>query len=179
MMHIATDASTKPDLPTQKRLAVFWAATIVALALHNAEEWLLGLTGWIAAHPWMPGRSLHGDQEQFGLALVIVTAAVLTVAVIAVLTRAKWSAETLVCVAYALIANAGGHLVISVASWSLMPGVLSGILILLPLGVIIVRTLPPVRWTMSTTVMTVIAAVAIVIGALLVAAVLAPILSAL
>ncbi|MGL3150519.1 HXXEE domain-containing protein [Microbacterium sp. A82] len=178
MVQNVDSAGTKPELPTQTRLAALWAATIVALALHNAEEWLLGLTGWIAAHPWMPGRSLHGDQAQFGLALLLVTAAVVTIAVIAVSTRAEWSAEALACVAYALLINAGSHLVISVASWSLMPGVISGLFILLPLGLIIVRTLPPVRWTVSTVVMTVIAAVAIVMGSLLIAATLAPIISA-
>lgn len=90
--------------------------TIIAVALHNAEEWLLGMTGWVAAHPWMPGRFLHGNQQQFGLALVIVTVAVLVIGVIAVSTRARWSAETLVCIeleaAYpridVLANNAGG-----------------------------------------------------------------------
>ncbi|WP_169513974.1 HXXEE domain-containing protein [Agromyces subbeticus] len=149
------------------------------MAVHNAEEWLLGMTGWVAARPWMPGRFLHGDQQQFGVALVIVTAAVLTIGVIAVSTRAKWSAETLVCVAYALIINAGSHLLFSVVSWSLMPGVISGLFVLLPLGLIIVRTLPPVRWSTSAVVTTVIAAVGIVAGSLLIAAALAPIIPAL
>ena len=170
---------TRPNPPSQRRLAAFWTVAIVAVALHNTEEWLLGMTGWVAAHPWMPGRFLHGDQQQFGLALVIVTAAVLAIGVIAVWTRAKWSAETLVCVAYALIINAGSHLVISAVSWSLMPGVISGVLVLLPLGLIIVRALPPVRWSTSAVVTTVIAAVAIVGGSLLIAAALAPIISAL
>lgn len=170
---------TEPRSPSQRRLAVLWAAAIIALALHNAEEWLLGMTDWVAAHPWLPGQFLHGDQRQFGLALVIVTAAVLAIGVIAVTTRAKWSAETLVCVAYALIINAGSHLVISAVSWSLMPGVISGVLILLPLGLIIVRALPPVRWSTSAVVTTAIAAVAVVVGSLLIAAALAPIISVL
>ncbi|MGO2050658.1 MAG: HXXEE domain-containing protein [Microbacterium sp.] len=152
-------------------------ATVLALAVHNGEEWMSGLTGWIAEHPWMPGRALHGDHAQFGLALVIVTAAVLTIAVIAVASRARWSAEALVCVAYALIINAGSHLVISVLSWSPMPGVVSGSILLLPLGLVIVRTMPPLRWTVPTVVTTVLSAVVLVAGSLLVAAVLAPMIS--
>lgn len=125
----------------------------------------------------MPGRSLHGDQSQFGLALVIVTAAVVAVAVIAVAGRAEWSAEMLTCVAYALIINSAGHLVISAASWSLMPGVISGTIVLLPLGLLIVRKVPLVRWTVSTVLMSGIAAVAVVPGSLIIAAALSPTIS--
>lgn len=169
MAQLMDSAST--EVPTHgRRLAALWAATVSALALHNAEEWLLGLTGWIVEHPWMPGKPLHGDQAQYGLALALVTVVVLTIAVIAVVSKARWSAEVLACVAYALMINAGSHLVISVASWSLMPGAISGALVLLPLGLIIVRMLPPVRWTTSAVAMTAIAAVTVVMGSLLLAA---------
>lgn len=178
MVQNVGSASTKTALLTQKRLAALWAAAVGALAVHNAEEWFFGLTGWIAKHPWMPGRFLHGDQAQFGIALLIVTAAVFAIAVIAVASKAKWSADTLTCVAYALIINAGSHIAISVASWSLMPGVISSVIVLLPLGLIIVRTLPPMRWTPSAVVTTVIAALAIVMGSLLTAAVVVPIFAA-
>lgn len=178
MVQNVETTGTMPVPPTSRRLAAFWAATVLALAVHNAEEWLLGMTGWMAAHPWTPGRFLHGDQQQFALALVIVTAAVLTIGVVAVSTRAKWSAETLVCIAYVQIINAGSHLVVSVVSWSVMPGVITGVLVLLPLGLIITRALPPVRWSRSAVVTTVIAAVAIVGGSLLIAAGLAPIIGA-
>ncbi|MEE6282385.1 HXXEE domain-containing protein [Georgenia sp. MJ170] len=163
---------TTPTRPHQRRLAALWSAAVGALALHNTEEWLLDMTGWIADHPWLPGRSLHGDQAQYAVALIIITVAALVTAVVAVTARADWSAEVLVCVAYALMINAASHLVVSVASWSLMPGAISGTLVLLPLGLAIVRALPPVPWTVSAVVTTAIAALAIVVGSLALAAAL-------
>lgn len=162
----------------RRRLTLLWALSVGALALHNAEEWLFGLTGWIAGHPWMPGRALHGDQAQFALALVMVTAAVFAIAVIAVATRAAWSEGALVAVAYALMVNAGSHLVVSVASWSLMPGVVSGALVLFPLGLFMLRTLPPLRWTTLSLVVTAAAAVTMVMGSLLLAAALTAVFGA-
>lgn len=155
-----------------RRLTPLWAAVAGAVVAHNAEEWLLNMTGWIADHPWLPGRSLHGDQPQFALVLAIVTATVVGIAVVAVVARPRWSAEALVCVAYALMVNGASHLVLSLLSWSVMPGVISGVAVLLPLGVFVVRALPSVEWTLSTVVMTVLVAVGITAGAFVLAALL-------
>lgn len=159
-------------VPSPRLLAGLWMLTVAALALHNAEEWWLRLTEWIADHSWMPGGALHGDQVQYGLALIIVTAAVLAIAIVAVVTRAPWSSAVLVCVSYALIINAASHLALSVASWDLMPGTISGILLLVPLGLFIIRTLPPIPWSVSSAVTIALAAIGIIIGSLLLAAAL-------
>ena len=157
---------------SDRRLVLLWAATAGAVVLHNVEEWLRDMTGWIAAHPWLPGRSLHGDQAEFAVVLAIVTAAVLAIAVIAVAIRPRWSTEGLVCVAYALMVNGAIHIMLSLLSWSPMPGVISGIVVLLPLGALVVHMLPPVRWTVLTIAMTVIAAIGITASALALASVL-------
>ena len=161
----------QPDpLPSHRLLAGLWMLTVAALALHNAEEWWLRLTEWIADHRWMPGGALHGDQAQYGLALIIVTVAVLAIATVAVVTRAAWSSEVLVCVSYALIINAASHLVLSLATWDLMPGTISGILLLVPLGLFVIHTLPPVPWSVWSAVTIALAAIGIVLGSLLLAA---------
>ncbi|HLR95609.1 MAG TPA: HXXEE domain-containing protein [Jiangellaceae bacterium] len=162
--------------PALGRLTMLWAMTVAALAVHNVEEWLLDMTGWIAGHPWLPGGSLHGDPDQFALGLVIVTAVVFVLASVALVVKPAWSAEVLVCVAYALMINTASHAVLSMASWSLMPGAITGALVLLPVSVVTARSLPPVRWTASAVVKTVIAALGIVYGSLALAAVLTPIL---
>lgn len=162
-------AAARPD---RRRLAMLWMATAGAVVVHNAEEQLFGLTGWIADHPWLPGRGLHGDAAQFGLVLAIVTAAVLAIAITAVVARPLWSAEVLTCVAYALMVNGASHALLSLLSWSVMPGALSGVAVLLPLGAFIIRALPPVRWTVSTVIATVVAAVGITAGAFVLASVL-------
>ncbi len=155
-----------------RRLAALWAAVAAAVALHNTEESLRDMTGWIVRHPWIPGRALHGDQAEFTLVLAIVAVAVLSIAIVAIAARPRWSAEVLVCVAYALMINGASHILLSLVAGSLMPGVISGTAVLLPLGVLIARTLPPVRWTVSTTVVTAVAAVGVTAGAFALAALL-------
>ncbi|RCV48367.1 HXXEE domain-containing protein [Marinitenerispora sediminis] len=159
--------------PAPGRLAALWALAVAALAGHNAEEWRFGMGGWISAHPWLPGSSLHADPTQLALALAIVTTAVFLIAAVAVVSRPAWSPEVLGCLSYALMCNGAGHLVLSAASWSLMPGVVTGVLVLLPVGLLTVRSLPPVRWTAPTVATTVIAAVGMVAGSLALADVLA------
>lgn len=148
-----------------RRLKLLWAAVAAAVVLHNTEEWLLNMTGWIAEHQWLPGRSLHGDQTEFAFVLAIVTTAVLVLALTAIATRPPWSAEVLVCLTWALIVNAISHIVLSLLSGSLMPGLLSGSSILLPVGAYLLWRLPPVRWTPSTVAATLVAAVGLTAGA--------------
>lgn len=162
--------STEHAEPSRRRLGLLWGLTVAALALHNMEESLLGLNGWMAEHAWFPGRALHGDDAQLTLALAIVTAAVFLLAVFAVVRRPAWSAEVLACVAYALAINAIGHLVLSVVSMSFMPGVFTGTFVLLPLSVGVVRSLPAVWWRPTAVAITVAAAVGAVVGSLLLAA---------
>lgn len=178
MVRLLDSAEVATREVTRRRTDLLWALAVGALVLHNAEELLFGLTGWIAEHPWMPGRALHGDQAQFAIALAIVTAAVLAIAIVAVTTRAGWSTGALLSVAWALIINAGSHLMMSAMSWSLMPGTVSGALVLLPLGLLIARTLPPMRWTTMSVLMTVVAAAMLVFGSLVIAAALTTLLEA-
>lgn len=155
---------------SHRRLALLWATTAAVVMLHNTEEWLFNMTGWIAEHPWLPGRSLHGDQTEFAFVLAIVTIAVAAIAVTAIVFRPRWSTEVLACVAYALMANGASHLVLSLLSWSPMPGVFSGAIFLLPFGAIVVWVVPPVRWTISNISMTALAAIGITVGSFALAA---------
>ncbi|MGW2092910.1 HXXEE domain-containing protein [Promicromonospora sukumoe] len=161
------------SVPSRVRLALLWAVTVVALAVHNAEELVRDLPGWHTGRPWLPGSALYGDPAQFAVALAIVTGLALVLAVAGVAWRAAWNAQVLVCVGYALLVNAAGHVLLSVVSWSLMPGVLTSVLVLVPVFVLLTRTLPPVRWTVSSVLVTLVAAFGVVIGSLVIAAALA------
>ncbi|MGC5617677.1 HXXEE domain-containing protein [Georgenia sp. Z1491] len=168
-------APAPEDAPTevgQHRLTLPWITTALVVVLHNTEEWYLDMTGWIAGHPWLPGRSLHGDGAEFALVLALVTLAVLGLAAVAVLTRPRWSATALVCLTCALAVNGASHALLSLLSWSPMPGVVTGVALLVPLGVVLARALPPVSWTASTVVLTVLAAVGLTAGAFALAAAL-------
>ncbi|MFD7022480.1 HXXEE domain-containing protein [Promicromonospora sukumoe] len=161
-------------MPGRGRLALLWAVTVMALAAHNAEELLRDLPRWQADRAWLAGSVLYGDQAQFAVALAIVTGLALVLAVAAVAWRAAWSAQVLVCVVgYALLVNAAGHVLLSVVSWSLMPGVLTSVLVLVPVFVLLTRALPPVRWTVSSVLVTLVAAFGVVVGSLVIAAALA------
>lgn len=170
MPALTTSGNKSPGLG-DRRLATLWIATAGAVVLHNIEEWLFDMTGWVAAHPGLPGRALHGDQAQFEVALVIVTAPVLILAATAVAFRPRWSAEALVYVAHAIVINGASHVLLSILTWSLMPGVITGVIMLLPVGALVIHVLPSPRWTMSSVIMTVVAAVGIAVGALALASV--------
>lgn len=169
ILRMSADAASRGHAATsgQPGLTLFWLLTAASIVLHNSEEWLLDMTGWIAEHPWLPGRSLHGDQADFAVVLALVAAAVVGIAALAVIRRPPWSAEVLVCVAYALMVNAVSHAILSLLSISVMPGVITGVLVLLPLGLMIVRALPPVRWTVANVGATAAAACGITAGAFL------------
>lgn len=150
--------------PSHRRLALLWTALVAALVLHNLEELLFDMAGWFARQPRLPGSVLYENAAQFAMALLVVTVAVTVLAGIAVAVRPAWSAEVLVGLAYALMINAGSHLALSVVSWSLMPGVITGVVILVPLGRYVVRSVPPVPWTTAAVATTAIAALAFVFG---------------
>lgn len=155
-----------------RRLALLWVAAAGVVLLHNAEEWLLDMTGWIAGQAWIPGHALHGDQSEFALVLAIVTFAVWAIAAVAVLARPRWSAEVLVCIGYALAVNGVSHVVLSLVSQSLMPGAITAVTVLVPFGVLVIRALPTVPWTISSVATTIIAVVGITAGAFALAALL-------
>lgn len=171
MLRMSANSISKTHATTavEPNLTVLWLSVAASIVLHNSEEWLLDMTGWIADHPWLPGRSLHGDQAEIALLLALVAAAVVGLSLTAVILKPPWSAEVLVCVAYALMVNAASHSVLSLLSVSMMPGVITGLLVLLPLGLLIVRVLPPVEWTVATVGATAAVACGITAGAYLLA----------
>lgn len=162
---IATSTSTTSARDSDHRLPLLWVATAGVVLLHNCEEWLLDMTGWIAGQTWIPGHSLHGDGSEFLLVLLLVTIVVLAVSAIAVLARPSWSAEVLVCLAYALVVNGMSHIVLSVVSQSVMPGAITAVAVLLPFGVAVICALPAVPWTASSVATTIIAVVGVTAGA--------------
>ena len=165
MSTLTTIGSRSPE-GGDRRLVVLWVVTAGAVVLHNFEEWLFDLTGWVAVRPGFPGRALHGDQDQFAVSLAIVTVAVFVLAAAAVAIRPRWSGEALVYVAYAIVFNGASHVLLSILTQSLMPGVITGVLILLPVGALTIFVQPAPRWSISGVTMTIIASVGIAAGAL-------------
>src|SRR5699024_12472594 len=93
-----TAIGKRPLRGDDRRLATLWLVTAGVVVLHNVEEWLFDMTGWVAAHPELPGRARHGAQARFEVALVIDTATVPALAVAAVALVRRWTAVVLACV---------------------------------------------------------------------------------
>jgi hypothetical protein len=171
-MRTLSTGESEESRVSRERLRLLWSATSVAVVLHSAEEWSTDMTGWISRRPWLPAAEMHEGNQEFTLVLALVTAALLALAALAVVARPRWSSDVLVCVLWALMANAAGHAVLSLLSWSVMPGTISGVAVIMPLGVLALRALPPVRWTVGTTVTTLVAALGLMAGAFALAALL-------
>lgn len=170
MSDTASGAAGEPDAAhgtyTRRPAAALWAMTIAALMVHNVEEGTLGLNRWLTAQPWFPSQALHLSDGQFTAALVILTVIVGLLAVISVLLPPRWGVEALTAIAYALIVNAVSHIMVSFVTWSLMPGVATSVLVLLPVNIAVLRRLPTTRWTTASVVVTALLALALLLGTL-------------
>lgn len=154
---------------TRRPAAALWMVTIAALIVHNVEEAALGLNRWLTSHAWGPARALQLSDGQFTAALVLVTAAVLLLAVVSAFLPPRWGIEALTALAYALVVNAAGHVIAALVTWSPMPGVATSVLVLLPVNIAVLRRLPATRWTTASVVGTVFLALALLFGVLLAA----------
>lgn len=112
-----------------------------AFTLHNADEWSGDLPGWVA----MQAPRLAPGHAGFTPALAAVT--LLPPLAIAALPRLAPRAErpALMLFAAVLGLNALWHLALSLATASVMPGLWSGIFLLLPAAALALRQLRPAR----------------------------------
>ncbi|GAB3213616.1 HXXEE domain-containing protein [Marinactinospora thermotolerans] len=129
------------------RPLLLWPLLTVAFALHNLEEYLADLPAWAS----VPGRFPGGfpvSTPAFGSALLLLTLAFAALAAFAVLRRPAWSGAALACAALALLLNAVSHVLVSLLVWSVMPGLVSALLVLAPVCLSSLRS--PPRGTVST-----------------------------
>lgn len=119
-----------------------WVALISALGLHNAEEWIRDLPTWSAASTIVLEFLAADVHRGFGLALALVTLVPAIGAIVirraAPMTEPMW----LAILAWVLIVNALWHVVLSLVTWTLMPGVVTAIALLLPVSVHVLASLP-------------------------------------
>lgn len=121
----------RPVSPRGKNLGVLWVCLFSLLVVHNAEELLLGLPAWTREHPWFPDR-VSGSYDTFIPAVVVVICAGGVLAVYAVLRRPRWSRPALIVATGLLALNAVSHIVASLVTQTVMPGLYSSVLIVVP-----------------------------------------------
>jgi len=125
-----------------RRRLLSWLVLIAAPALHNAEEWTRDLPAWSSAYASLPHFISAYVHSGFSLALIIAT--ILPVIAAIVIRRAAPQTEPawLVLFAWALIANAAWHAVLSVFTWTLMPGIFTAVMLLAPTSLYVLSTMP-------------------------------------
>ena len=105
---------------------------LVTYALHIVEEYTFGFPAWAEAHTGLAFTSevfLRLNATFFGVMAAGVVAGLL-------FTPAQW---LVVPLGTAVLINGTGHLVASLITWSYSPGLVTGTLLWIPLGLRIIR----------------------------------------
>jgi len=122
----------------QNRIVWLTLATLGAFTLHNAEEVLLGLPAWMTMHNVGFTRI---DESSFLIAATLVTAVGWVVGLWLssgnIVVSKAWA---VILLASALFANCLNHIILSIATQSWMPGVLSAAALMGPLALILFLT---------------------------------------
>ena len=120
-----------------------WAAASAAFFIHNAEEVLFGLPDWAAAHPQVGWIATAMPQQRFGAMVILLSVIVVALAVIGTLRPLRWTRFVLRLFASIMLLNAASHIELSLLTGSIMPGLWTAVVLLLPMmGWIAVRPAP-------------------------------------
>lgn len=119
-----------------------WAAAF-ALALHNAEEVLLNLPAWADAHPQTAAFNWSSGSDAFSIIALVIVVMAIGFALWVQLRPAVWMRLLLRLLAWVMLINAASYMAISLYTGSLMPGVVSAVIILVPVFSLIVRGTGP------------------------------------
>ncbi len=109
-----------------------WMAWIAALLAHNAEEVASDLPAWSERQTIIPWLGWMGPPGAFTAAVAIVSLVAGGVALYAIATGPRWSSAVLGILAIIMLVNAATHFALSVATGTLMPGVVTAALIVAP-----------------------------------------------
>lgn len=121
-----------------------WAAATAAFLIHNAEEVIFGLPAWANAHPTAGWVATMMPEQRFVPAVIGLSIVVLALAVLGTWRPAPWSRQVLRFFAVVMLLNAASHVGLSLWTASIMPGLWTALILLLPvLGWIAIR--PPAR----------------------------------
>ena len=108
-----------------------WAGTLVAFAIHNAEEAIAFSSGWPARH--LPRLALTVSYwPEFSVAATALTLLVISVA-IALRNHPRTSSRLLQIFLWIMLGNVLWHISVSVYTCSVAPGVVTAVVLLLPL----------------------------------------------
>jgi hypothetical protein len=117
-----------------------WPLAWAAFLLHNAEEVVFGLPAWSAAHAQVGWIAIAMPPQRFVIAVIALSVIVTALALWGMLRPGIWPQRVLRLFAIIMLANAASHLALSLWSDSVMPGLWTALLLLVPvMGRIVVR----------------------------------------
>lgn len=131
-------------LKTRQRqeLRICWLLFLVTFAIHNAEEAIFRMPEWLATHGFFPIPTEYETVAiiiNYSLLLILTIAA----AIVAYLLEKKQtpkSASYLEIFAYIMLINAFSHIGLSLYIGGIMPGLVTSVVLLLPVcGYIVVQ----------------------------------------
>lgn len=112
-----------------RKLRRYWISAIIIFALHNAEEVFRGLPDWAVEHPQFPTTL---STTSFTWATILLTLGVGVTAYILTQKSPQWSKTFLVGFCIVMIVNMLSHITFSLLTQTLMPGVITAVVLVIP-----------------------------------------------
>ena len=120
----------------------YWIYIIIAWSIHNLEEGLT-MSKWYTSNetklPITENIQISTIQQIFPIALIIATLLLFVIPIFAVCK--KWDNRILGIVLGIFLVNALQHILITIVFWDYSPGVITALIINLPLSVFMIRQL--------------------------------------
>ena len=125
-----------------KKTKNYWIYLVIAWSVHNLEE-ALTMPKWLGINatqlPYTKFIPVSTLQQGLPIALIIATLLLILIPVLAI--YKKWDHRIFGIVLVMCLINALGHLLITIVFWGYSPGVITALIINLPLSIFIIRQL--------------------------------------
>jgi hypothetical protein len=120
----------------------YWIYLVIAWCIHNLEE-ALTMSKWLGVNgtqlPYTKFIPVSTLQQGLPISLMIATLLLFLIPILAI--YKKWDNRIFGIVLGICLINAIGHILISIVSWGYSPGVITALIINLPLSIFIIRRL--------------------------------------
>ena len=126
----------------EKETRKYWVYVVIAWCIHNLEEGFT-VSKWLEANGThlMPAQFIPVSTLQQSMPVALILATLLLIAIPILAIYKKWDNRLFGIVLGICLINAVGHVLTSIVFAGYSPGVITGILINLPLSVFIIRRL--------------------------------------
>lgn len=134
----------------RQKLRIYWLLFLVVFAIHNAEEAIFGMPEWLANYGFF---LVTTEYESIAIIinyslLLILTIAAAVVAYLLEKRQSQQSALYLEIFAYIMLINAFSHIGLSLYTDSIMPGLVTSVVLLLPICGYIIVWIRKMKWSL-------------------------------